>query len=66
MIELTQQQSLALGQEKQPAAAVDLRTGQVYRLIRQEVYEVVCGSLKSQAWNDDSEMDDYEQFRKKP
>ena len=57
MIELTQQQSLTLSQEKQPAAAVDPRTGQVYRLIREEVYEVARSSLKSRAWGDDADED---------
>lgn len=36
MIELTKEQARALGHEKQPAAALDPQTGQVYRLIKQE------------------------------
>jgi hypothetical protein len=57
----------ALDSEKQPVAAVDPRTGQVYRLIKQEVYDLVCGMLRpyGRGW-DDSAMDDYEQYRKKP
>jgi hypothetical protein len=44
----------ALDSEKQPVAAVDPRTGQVYRLIKQEVYDLVCGTLKpfGRGWDD--------------
>ena len=65
MIELTEEQARALGREKQPAAALDPQTGQVYRLIRQEVYEVVCSSLKSQAWGRDEDGDE-DLTRKRP
>ena len=65
MIELTQQQSLALGREKQPIAAVDPQTGQVYRLIRQEIYDIACSSLKSQAWGQDDDGDE-DLIRKRP
>jgi hypothetical protein len=65
MIELTQQQSLALDREKQPAAALDPRTGQVYRLIRQDIYEIACNSLKSQAWGQDDDGDE-DLIRKRP
>ena len=59
MIELNEEQARALERLEQPAAALDPNTGQVYRLIRQEVYDVVCGSLKSlgRGW-DDPEDDD--------
>lgn len=59
MIVLTPEQVQALDSEKQPIAAVDPRTGQVYRLIRQEIYEGVCGTLRplGRHW-DDPEDDD--------
>ena len=67
MIELTREQVPALDGE-QPPAVVDPRTGQVYRLIEQEVYELVRGIVRpyNRDWEDDSEMDVYEQYRKKP
>ncbi len=46
MIELNEDQLRALDGERQPASVLDPRTGQVYRLIRQEVYELVCGVMK--------------------
>ncbi len=54
MIELKNDQLQALDTEQQPVAAVDPRTGQVYRLIKQEVYDVVCGILKpyNRGWDD--------------
>ena len=67
MIELTQEQQKALDAREQPPVAVDPRTGQKYRLIRQEVYEQVRGILTSynKGWEDDPDMDAYERFRKK-
>jgi hypothetical protein len=46
MIQLKEEQLQTLDTEKQPVAAVDPRTGQVYRLIKQEVYDVACSILK--------------------
>lgn len=68
MIELTTEQQRAIEGTEQPVVAVDPRTGQRYRLIRQEVYEVLCGIVKpfNRGWEDDPEMDVYEQYRKKP
>jgi hypothetical protein len=67
MIELTDKQQKSLDGPEQPPVVVDPRTGQQYRLIRQEIYEQVRGLLKSvnKGWEDDPEMDVYEQFRKK-
>lgn len=69
MIELTkeQQQALDTGTE-QPPAIVDPRTGQEYMLIRRQVYELVRATLQpiNRGWEDDPEMDAYEQYRKKP
>ena len=60
MIELTPEQQRALdAPAEQPAVAVDPRTGQKYRLIRQEVYELVCGTLKpyGRGWDDPADDD---------
>ena len=68
MIELKGDQLHALDTDKQPVAAVDPRTGQVYRLIKQEVYDLVRGLVApfNKGVEDDPEMDVYEQYRKKP
>jgi hypothetical protein len=69
MIELTEQQRQALDNPaEEPAVVLDPQTGQKYRLIREEIYQLVRGTLKPYArgWEDDPEMDAYEQFRKKP
>lgn len=59
MIELTDTQQKALDGAEQPLVAVDPRTGQKYQLIRQEVYELVCGMLKpySRGWDDAADDD---------
>lgn len=58
MIELRDEQLQALDTEPQPVAAVDPRTGQVYRLIKQEVYNVVSGILKpyNRGWDPDEDL----------
>ena len=68
MIELKQDQLQALDSERQSVAAVDPRTGQIYRLIKQEVCELVRGIVApfNKGVEDDPEMDVYEQYRKKP
>jgi len=68
MIELRDDQLQALDAETEPVAVVDPRTGQVYRLIKQEVYNLVCGIVKpfNRGVADDPDMDVYEQYRKKP
>jgi hypothetical protein len=69
MIELTKDQQAAIDTPgEQPPVVIDPRTGQQYRLIRQEVYELVRGTLKpyGRGWDDDPSMDAYEQFRKRP
>jgi hypothetical protein len=58
MIELTEQQQKALDGPEQPAVAVDPRTGQKYRLIRQEVYEVMSGIVRPFNRNWDNPADD--------
>jgi hypothetical protein len=58
MIELTNQQLQALDRETQPVSLVDPRTGQVYRLIKQEVYEGVRGLLRPLGRGWDNPADD--------
>jgi hypothetical protein len=59
MIELTPEQQQALdAPAEQPAVAVDPRTGQRYRLIRQEIYDLVRGTLKPFGRNWDNPADD--------
>lgn len=59
MIVLTHEQQQALDAPEQPPVAVDPRTGQKYRLIRQEVYELVRGTLKpyGRGWDDPADDD---------
>jgi len=68
MIEFTQEQLQVLDAPQQPAVAVDPRTGQEYLLIKREVYDLVRGILKpfNKDGEDDSQIDVYEQYRKKP
>lgn len=68
MIELREDQLQALDAETQPVAAVDPRTGQIYRLIKQEVYNLVSSMVApfNRGVEDDPAMDVYEQFRKNP
>ena len=60
MIELTAEQQRALeAQTERPPVVVDPRTGQEYRLITREVYELVRGTLKpyGRGWDDTSDDD---------
>ena len=68
MNELRLEQLSALDGDQQPPVFVDPRTGQEYLLIRREIYEQVRGILKpfNRGWEDDPEMDVYEQYRMKP
>jgi hypothetical protein len=59
MIELRDDQLQALDAEKQPATAVDPRTGQVYRLIKQDVYERLQALLRPMNRNWDNPADDH-------
>ncbi|MFO0809164.1 MAG: hypothetical protein U0746_11105 [Gemmataceae bacterium] len=65
MIELTREQQQALDGPEQPAVVVDPRTGQRYRLIRQEVYDVACGIARPFNRNWDNPADD-DLIRKAP
>ncbi|MBY0514349.1 MAG: hypothetical protein K2P78_10610 [Gemmataceae bacterium] len=55
MIELTDQQAAALGDQKQPACVVDPRTGEVYVLVRKDVYDLArtaVGGGPGRVWDD--------------
>ncbi len=58
MIELAPEQLKALDCPQQPAVAVDPRTGQQYRLIKEEVYKVIQGIVKpfNRGWDPDEEL----------
>lgn len=69
MIELTQEQLQAIEREAvPPTVVVDPVTGQRYRLIKEEVYQLMQGIVKpfNKGVEDDSDMDVYERYRKKP
>ena len=59
MIELTREQLRALDAPKQPAVAVDPRTGQEYLLIRRDIYEKVQSVLApfGRAWDNPADED---------
>lgn len=59
MIELTKEQRQAIGTAEQPPIAIDPGTGQKYRLIREEIYELVRGTLKpyGRGWDDAADDD---------
>jgi hypothetical protein len=68
MIELTEEQQQALSAEKGPLQVVEPRTKEVYVLIRLDVYKLTCSIVSGpnrRGW-EDSELDVYEQYRKKP
>ena len=58
MIELTPEQLQALDGPQQPAIAIDPRTGQQYRLIKEEVYKVIQGIVKpfNRGWDPDEDL----------
>jgi hypothetical protein len=59
MIKLRDDQLPALDGAQQPPVAVDPRTGQEYLLIKREIYEKVCGTLKpyGRGWDDPADDD---------
>lgn len=58
MIELTPEQLQVLDAPQQPAIAIDPRTGQHYRLIKEEVYRLMQGIVKPFNRNWDNPEDD--------
>ena len=60
MIELTKDQQTAIDPPaEQPPVVVDPRTGQEYRLIRREIYDLVRATLKplGRGWDDPADDD---------
>jgi hypothetical protein len=59
MIELTHEQLQSLNEADQPPVVVNPATGQKYRLIRQEIYDLVRGTLKpyDRGWSDPADDD---------
>ncbi|MGH7171057.1 MAG: hypothetical protein ACRELG_12330 [Gemmataceae bacterium] len=59
MIELNKDQSQAIEREpEKPAIVVDPRTGQHYRLIKEEIYKLMQGMVKPFNRNWDNPEDD--------
>ncbi len=58
MIELTESQAKALRSEPQPTAVVDPLTGQQYRLIREDVYNLMKGIIApfNRGWDPDDDL----------
>jgi hypothetical protein len=60
MIELTECQIQALEGTKSPLHVVHPKTGEVFVLIRKEVYDLTCsmvGGGKGQVWDDEADDD---------
>jgi hypothetical protein len=58
MIELTQEQALAMEQEKAPLQVLNPRTQEVYVLIRHDVYKLTCsivGGGPGKVWDDEAD-----------
>ncbi|MBY0524774.1 MAG: hypothetical protein K2R98_15320 [Gemmataceae bacterium] len=66
MIELTELQAQAIQGADAPLVR-NPRTDETFVLVRKDVYELMrkWGSSLGRVW-DDPELDEYEQFRKKP
>ena len=60
MLELTEEQALALEKQQVPLQLRDPRTGEVYVLIRKNVYDLACtvvGGGKGKVWDDEADND---------
>lgn len=60
MIELTQEQALALEKQLSPLQVIDPRTREVYVLVRKNVYDLTCtvvGGSKGKVWDDEADND---------
>jgi hypothetical protein len=67
MIELTAEQQQAVESATSPVHLMNPRTGEIYVLIRQDVYKLTCSIVSGpnrRGW-DDPELDVYEKYRKK-
>lgn len=66
MIELTAEQQQALESQQAPLQVLNPRTGEIFVLIRQDVYQLTCsivGGGKGQVWDDEADDD---LIRKRP
>lgn len=60
MFELTEEQARALEKQQAPLQLVHPRTGEVYVLVRKNVYDLACtvvGGAKGQPWDDEADND---------
>lgn len=60
MLELTQEQAAALQNQPAPLQLVNPRTGEVYVLVRKNVYDLACtvvGGGKGKVWDDEADND---------
>ncbi len=60
MIQLTEEQTRALDEQKTPLHLIDPRTREVFVLIRQDVYQLTCnivGGGKGRVWDDEADDD---------
>jgi hypothetical protein len=60
MIELTEEQALAMEQQKAPLQVLNPRTQEVFVLIRRDVYQLTCsivGGGKGKVWDDEADDD---------
>lgn len=60
MIELTEQQTLAVEGQEAPLHLVNPRTREVYVLVRKEVYDLACAAVgggKGKVWDDHADDD---------
>ncbi len=58
MIELTEEQARALQDQQSPLHLVNPGTGEVFVLIRKDVYDLTCnivGGGRGQAWDDQAD-----------
>jgi hypothetical protein len=60
MIELTEEQAMAMEREQVPLQVVNPRTREVYVLVQKKVYDLTCtvvGGGKGKIWDDEADND---------
>ena len=60
MIELTEEQVVALEKQQAPLQLINPRTREVYVLVRRNVYDLTCavvGGGKGKPWDDEADND---------
>lgn len=60
MIELTDEQALAMAEQAPPLQVINPRTQEVFVLIRRDVYDLTCsivGGQKGRVWDDEADND---------